>query len=63
VLPLVVSGLLNKHPAELGISEVMLQIHRRMLMQKMLRFARDLVRMAEKLQFRSPILAAGEGRP
>src|SRR5262249_52163113 len=36
VLPLVVSGLLNKQAAaELGISEVMLQIHRRNVMQKL----------------------------
>ena len=51
VLPLVVSGLLNKQAAaELGISEVMLQIHRRKIMQKMAAasFA-DLVRMAERL--------------
>lgn len=52
VLPLVVSGLLNKQAAaELGISEVMLQIHRRNLMQKMVAASlADLVRMAEKLQ-------------
>jgi FixJ family two-component response regulator len=52
VLPLVVSGLLNKQAAaELGISEVTLQLHRRNVMQKMqaASFA-DLVRMAEKLQ-------------
>jgi FixJ family two-component response regulator len=36
VLPLVVSGLLNKQAAaELGISEVALEIHRRNVMQKM----------------------------
>jgi FixJ family two-component response regulator len=52
VLPLVVSGLLNKQSAaELGISEVMLQIHRRNVMQKMEAASLpDLVRMAEKLQ-------------
>jgi FixJ family two-component response regulator len=52
VLPLVVSGLLNKQAAaELGISEVTLQIHRRNIMQKMgaASFA-DLVRIAERLQ-------------
>jgi FixJ family two-component response regulator len=52
VLPLVVSGLLNKQSAAaLGITEVTLQIHRSRIMQKMLAdsFA-DLVRMAEKLQ-------------
>ena len=52
VLPLIVSGLLNKQAAaELGISEVTLQIHRSRIMQKMAAdsFA-DLVRMAEKLK-------------
>ncbi|MCW0236287.1 MAG: response regulator [Ferrovibrio sp.] len=51
VLPLVVSGLLNKQAAaELGISEVMLQVHRRNVTQKMGAdsFA-DLVRVAERL--------------
>ena len=52
VLPLVVSGLLNKQAAaELGISEVTLQIHRRNVLQKMEAASlADLVRMAEKLQ-------------
>jgi FixJ family two-component response regulator len=52
VLPLVVSGLLNKQAAaELGISEVTLQIHRRNVMHKMSAASlADLVRMAEKLQ-------------
>lgn len=52
VLPLVVSGLLNKQAAaELGISEVTLQIHRRHIMQKMAAASlADLVRIAEKLQ-------------
>jgi FixJ family two-component response regulator len=52
VLPLVVSGLLNKQAAaELGISEVTLQIHRRNVMQKMEAASlADLVRFAEKLQ-------------
>ena len=51
VLPLVVSGLLNKQAAaELGISEVTLQIHRRKVLQKMgAASLADLVRMAEKL--------------
>src|SRR5690349_12314727 len=51
VLPLVVSGLLNKQAAaELGISEVTLQIHRRNVMQKMAAASlADLVRIAEKL--------------
>ena len=52
VLPLVVSGLLNKQAAaELGISEVTLQIHRRNVMQKMAAASlADLVRIAERLQ-------------
>jgi FixJ family two-component response regulator len=51
VLPLVVSGLLNKQAAaQLGISEVTLQIHRRNVMQKMdAASLADLVRMAQKL--------------
>jgi len=52
VLPLVVSGLLNKQAAaELGISEVTLQIHRRNVMQKMAASSlADLVRIAERLE-------------
>ncbi|MCP3418735.1 response regulator [Bradyrhizobium brasilense] len=52
VLPLVVSGLMNKQAAaELGISEVTLQIHRRNVMQKMAAASlADLVRSAERLQ-------------
>jgi FixJ family two-component response regulator len=52
VLPLVVSGLLNKQAAaELGISEVTLQIHRRNVMQKMVAASlADLVRIAERLE-------------
>jgi FixJ family two-component response regulator len=52
VLPLIVSGLLNKQAAaELGISEVTLQIHRSRIMHKMAAesFA-DLVRMASQLK-------------
>jgi FixJ family two-component response regulator len=51
VLPLVVSGLLNKQAAaELGISEVTLQIHRSRVMQKMkARSIADLVRITERL--------------
>lgn len=51
VLPLVVSGLLNKQAAaELGISEVTLQVHRRNVMQKMEAASlADLVRIAERL--------------
>ncbi|CAH2398563.1 response regulator transcription factor [Mesorhizobium escarrei] len=52
VLPLVVSGLLNKQAAaELGISEVTLEIHRRNVMQKMAAASlADLVRIAERLE-------------
>ena len=51
VLPLVVSGLLNKQSAAaLGITEVTLQIHRSNIMRKMAaRSFADLVRMAAKL--------------
>ena len=51
VLPLVVSGLLNKQAAaELGISEITLQIHRSKVMQKMQATSlADLVRIADKL--------------
>jgi FixJ family two-component response regulator len=52
VLPLIVSGLLNKQAAaELGISEVTLQIHRSRVMQKMgAGSLAELVRMAAQLQ-------------
>jgi FixJ family two-component response regulator len=52
VVPLVVSGLLNKQAAaQLGISEVTLQIHRGKIMHKMQAASlADLVRIAEKLQ-------------
>jgi FixJ family two-component response regulator len=51
VLPLVARGLLNKQAAaQLGISEVTLQIHRGRIMQKMKAASlADLVRMAAKL--------------
>ena len=52
VLPLVVSGLLNKQiAAELGISEITVQIHRGKIMKKMSAesFA-ELVRMAATLE-------------
>ncbi|MQU92850.1 response regulator transcription factor [Sinorhizobium meliloti] len=59
VLPLVVSGLLNKQAAaELGISEVTLEIHRRNMMQKMaVSSLADLVRVAERLEI--PITHSG----
>ena len=52
VLPLVVSGLLNKQAAaELGISEVTIQIHRGKIMQKMEAGSlAELVRMAGMLE-------------
>jgi FixJ family two-component response regulator len=52
VLPLVVSGLLNKQAAEkLGISEITLQIHRSKVMQKMkAESLAALVRMASALK-------------
>jgi FixJ family two-component response regulator len=52
VLPLVVSGLLNKQAAtHLGISEVTLQIHRSSIMRKMAAASlADLVRMALSLK-------------
>ncbi len=52
VLPLVASGLMNKQAAaELGVSEVTLQIHRAKVMRKMaVASLADLVRAAEKLQ-------------
>ena len=54
VLPLVVSGLLNKQAAaELGISEVTLQIHRGHIMRKMgAASLAELVRMAGTLDIR-----------
>jgi FixJ family two-component response regulator len=64
VLPLVVSGLLNKQAAaELGISEVTLQLHRRNVMQKMdAGSLADLVRMAERLQIPVTHSRRGEDR-
>ena len=61
-LPLIVSGLLNKQAAaELGISDVTMQIHRGKIMQKMdaSSFA-ELVRSANRLQI--PIHHARSGR-
>lgn len=64
VLPLVVSGLLNKQAAaELGISEVTLQIHRRNVMQKMSADSlADLVRIAERLEIPVSRLRRDGGR-
>jgi FixJ family two-component response regulator len=64
VLPLVVSGLLNKQAAaELGITEVTLQLHRRNVMQKMdAGSLADLVRMAERLQIPVTHSRRGEER-
>lgn len=62
VLPLVASGLLNKQAAaELGISEVTLQIHRGHLMRKMgAASLADLVRMATLLGI--PVVRPGGAR-
>jgi FixJ family two-component response regulator len=56
VLPLVVGGLLNKQAgAELGISEITLQIHRSKIMQKMKADSlAELVRMATQLKVPLP---------
>jgi FixJ family two-component response regulator len=56
VLPLVVGGLLNKQAgAELGISEITLQIHRSKIMQKMEADSlAELVRMAAQLKVPLP---------
>ena len=65
VLPFVVSGFLNKQSAaELGISEITLQIHRGKIMHKMqAESLADLVRIAEKLQI--PVIHSRplNGRP
>ena len=55
VLPLVVSGLLNKQiAAEIGTSETTVKVHRGQLMRKMgAESLPDLVRMAEKLGIRA----------
>ena len=56
VLPLVVGGLLNKQAgAQLGISEITLQIHRSKIMQKMEADSlAELVRMAVQLRVPLP---------
>jgi FixJ family two-component response regulator len=56
VFPLVTCGLLNKQiAAELGASEKTIKVHRAQVMHKMNAGSlADLVRMAEKLQIRSP---------
>ena len=60
VMPLVVSGLLNKQAAgQLGITEVTLQIHRGQVMRKMQAASlSDLVRMATKLNIPVPARSA-----
>jgi FixJ family two-component response regulator len=61
VLPLIVSGMLNKQSAaELGLSEVTLQVHRRNVLRKMgADSLADLVRVAERL--RIPITHSRRG--
>lgn len=61
VLPLVVSGLLNKQAAaELELSEVTLQVHRRNVLRKMgAASLADLVRIAERLKI--PVTHARNG--
>jgi len=60
VLPLVVSGLINKvAAAKLGISEITLQIHRSKVMRKMAaKSLPDLVRLAAKLEVSFPRLSS-----
>jgi FixJ family two-component response regulator len=62
VLPLIASGLLNKHAAaKLGISEITVQIHRGHVMKKMgAASLADLVRMAGLLEI--PVVNAGRSR-
>ena len=54
ILPLIVSGLLNKQiAAEIGTSETTVKVHRGQLMRKMAAESLpDLVRMAEKIGIR-----------
>jgi FixJ family two-component response regulator len=61
VLPLIVSGLMNKQSAaQLGLSEVTLQVHRRNVLRKMgAASLADLVRAAERL--RIPITHSRHG--
>jgi FixJ family two-component response regulator len=63
VLQFVVSGFLNKQSAaELGISEITLQIHRGKIMRKMqAESLADLVRIAEKLQI--PVIQSSASEP
>jgi FixJ family two-component response regulator len=65
VLPLVVSGLLNKQSAaELGISEITLQIHRGKIMKKMAAGSlAELVRMAGALEIPLRDPGGSNGRP
>lgn len=65
VLPLIVSGLLNKQAAaQLDLSEVTLQVHRRNVLRKMgAASLADLVRIAEKLKIPVTHSRRGEREP
>jgi FixJ family two-component response regulator len=65
VLPLVVAGLLNKQAAaELGISEITLQIHRSNVLRKMAAGSvAELVRLAAKLDVAIPPVQRRRGIP
>jgi FixJ family two-component response regulator len=65
VLPLVVAGLLNKQAAaELGISEITLQIHRSNVMRKMAAGSvAELVRLAARLEVVIPSVQGRRGVP
>ncbi len=65
VLPLVVAGLLNKQAAaELGISEITLQIHRSNVMRKMAAGSvAELVRLAARLDVAVPVVQGRRGGP
>ena len=65
VLPLIVAGLLNKQAAaELGISEITLQIHRSNVLRKMAAGSvAELVRLATRLEIAIPPVQRRRGMP